>query len=88
MSGIRRQEHDAVIDQWFVVRVKFEQAEAFHIVGTVWGDRQARFRNGRMIQTSVILTALAEIGRNCTVRTINSTYLLGDPIDLNAKTVH
>lgn len=81
-------DHDAVIDQWFVVRVMTKRAVALQIMGTVWSDRKGRFGDGRMICTSRVMAAPDGLTANALISTDNSTYLLGTPLDLNPLVLH
>lgn len=81
-------DHDALIDQWFVVRVATRQVVALQVMGTIWSDRKGRFDDGRMICTSVVTAAPNGITPNALISTFNSTYLLGTPIDLQPVVLH
>lgn len=71
---------DAVLDQWFLIRVAVEDDVVLFACGTVWKDRTGRFADGKTIRTSPIVGEADTLNQGSLVRTMNSTYLLGAPI--------
>jgi hypothetical protein len=66
--------HDAELRDWAVQR-----SEGFAtLVGRVFGDKKRRWPDGRLIQSSPLLTPLAAREGNV-VATLNSHYLLVGP---------
>lgn len=66
--------HDAELRDWAVQR--FEGFAT--LVGRVYGDRKKRWPDGRLIQSSLLLTPLSAKEGNV-VATLNSHYLLVGP---------
>jgi hypothetical protein len=71
---------DAVLDQWFMIRIAVEDDVILIACGTVWKDRTGRFADGNTIRTSPIVGEADTLDQGSLIRTMNSTYLLGAPI--------
>lgn len=63
---------DAVLKEWWIA--------SFHddivIVGKIYGDKKARFPDGRWIMTSKVKTPRSKVVSGNVVHTRNSRYLL------------
>lgn len=79
---------DAILDDWFLVRIATDHAQVVFACGTVWHDRSRRFKNGQTIRTSLILTATELIQEGRCIQTCNSVYFLGKPFSGASWSMH
>lgn len=63
---------DAVLKEWWVVVF----GDGISVVGIIYGDRKARFPDGRLVMTSKVLTPRSLVVSGNIIRTLNSRYLL------------
>lgn len=80
--------YDAILDDWFLIAALRSGCRSLELIGTVWADRQGRFRDGRMIRTSALRSGNQKLASGALVHTLNSTYLLGKPLSLRASVIH
>ncbi len=73
------QDIDAELHDWMIVMHPSRGLSFPTILGTIRSDRKERFADGRMIQTSFLLTPVEQVREGAIVRTLNTAYLLVGP---------
>jgi len=79
---------DAILDEWFVMRVRFDDVTYLHVIGTIVHDRKERFKSGQTIRTSVIHHAIPGLSPGALIVTENSCYQLGAPMPTAPRSIH
>lgn len=74
------QQFDAVLHHWCLAGYRSPDDVQAVLIGVVAGDRSGRFANGRWIMTSLLVSPLDQIAEGTIVQTLNSRYLLGEPL--------
>lgn len=68
-------EVDGMLDDWSLCRTRYDDMS--FVVGTITGDRKARFRDGTLMTTSLLVTPVDDPAEGATIETLNSRYRLG-----------
>lgn len=74
------QKFDAVLHHWCLAGYRSPDDVQAVLIGVITADRKGRFDNGRWIMTSVLVSPLDQIAEGAIVQTLNSRYLLGEPL--------
>lgn len=77
------QEYDAVLHHWCVAGGASND-DLIVLIGVITDDLKQRFADGRWMMTSMLVSPVDQIGEGTIVRTLNSRYLLGKPLDAGA----